>query len=211
MAGLLDLLYNFHWVRPDVARSAQPYLGFYPTYLRAHGIRSLINLRGANPDHRWWGRELRMAQRMGIAHYDIRLSSRLLPARESLVALAAALEAAPRPVLLKCSGGQDRASLAAALSLLLAGGAGARVEAQAQYAVWPYLHRPKRGQRWLRQFPAFAVEAAAGRPTGTWLRQDYTPEAFAAWLAAQGLADSYRGLQTPWLSDREKRRRPVRD
>jgi hypothetical protein len=195
MAVLLDRLYNLHWVTPDVARSAQPYIGFYALYLRAHGIRGIINLRGANPDHGWWRRETRMAKRLGIAHFDIRLSSRLLPARATLVALLDALERAPRPVLLKCSGGQDRAGLASALYLMTLGSPGALKAAESQFALWPYLHRPKARQLWLREFPAFAVERAGQQRFEDWLRVSYDPDEFAAWLSARGRGHGFRAIQ----------------
>jgi hypothetical protein len=196
MAALLDRLYNLYWITPDVARSAQPYLGFYGLYLRSHGFRSVINLRGPNPGHGWWRREKRLAQRLGIAHYDVRLSSRHLPARDTLVDLVEAFERAPRPVLLKCSGGQDRASLAAALYLLVAGGTKAVKEAEGQCAAWPYLHLPKRRQRWIRRFPAYAAESADGLRLEEWIREAYSADGFAAWLMARGEGDSFGTVQT---------------
>ena len=69
MAVLLDRLYNFHWVNRAVARAAQPYLGFYAAFLKAHGFKSLINLRGANPGHRWWRGEKALAARLGIGKW----------------------------------------------------------------------------------------------------------------------------------------------
>jgi protein tyrosine/serine phosphatase len=196
MPAILDRIYNLHWVTPDVARSAQPYLGFYGLHLRAHSIRSVINLRGPNPDHLWWRREKWLCQRLSIAHFDVRLSSRLIPARATLIALMDALETAPRPVLMKCSGGQDRAGLASALYILLAGGPSALKAAQAQCAVWPYLHMPKRNQRWIRRFPVYVTESIGTARVRDWLRESYSPNAFADWLTARGEGSSFRGLQT---------------
>ena len=196
MPAILDRLYNLHWITPDVARSAQPYLGFYRMFLRSHSFRSLINLRGANPGHRWWRREKQMSERLGVAHFDVRLSSRRIPARATLIALIEAFEAAPRPVLMKCSGGQDRASFAAALYVLVAGGTPALKEAQAQCALWPYLHMPKRQQRWIRWFPVYAAESAGTMRLGDWLREQYSPNAFADWLSARGEGGSFLAVQT---------------
>src|SRR5882672_6659287 len=115
MSALLDRLYHLHWVTQDVARCAQPYLGFYEAFLRPHGFRSLINLRGENARYRWWRTERRVAAALKIAHYDVRLSSRNLPSRASLTALFDAFDTAEAPILLKCSGGQDRSAFASAL------------------------------------------------------------------------------------------------
>jgi hypothetical protein len=196
MAALLDRLYNLHWVTPDIARSAQPYLGFYEAFLRSNGIRGIVNLRGSNPEHGWWQREKRSSDRLGVTRFDVRLSSRLLPANATLTALLDALERAPRPVLLKCSGGQDRAAFASAAYLLVAGGPPALKSAEGQFAAWPFLHLPKPSQRWLREFPAFAVESAGPRRLGEWMRSGYAPEAFADWLTSRGLGGSFLAVQT---------------
>jgi protein tyrosine/serine phosphatase len=194
MSRILDRLYHFHWVTPDVARSAQPYLGFYSAYLAPHGFKSLINLRGENADFRWWQAEKRVAASLGIVHFDVRLSSRNLPSRSGLTALFDAFAAAERPLLLKCSGGQDRTGLAAALYLLQLKGPGTLAEAEAQLASWPYLHFPKRHQLWLRHFPAYA-NAQGGSALAQWARESYDPSHFAEWLAARGLKGSYRSFQ----------------
>ena len=99
------------------------------------------------------------------------------------------------PILLKCSGGQDRTSLAAALYLLQRDGPKALAQAEAQFAFWPYLHRPKHYQRWLKEFPAYAVGQARGSPLSVWVRERYDPKAFAAFLVAKGLAKSFRAFQ----------------
>lgn len=195
MSAILDRLYHLHWVTPELARSAQPYLGFYAAFLRPHGFKSLINLRGENAGARWWRSERRTAGGLGIAHFDVRLSSRNLPSRGSLTALLDAFAAAETPLLIKCSGGQDRTSLAAAMFILMRGGHGALPAAEQQFALWPYLHRPKRYQRWLRHFPAYAVAEAGALPLGVWAQSHYVPEDFAAWLANRGLARSYGALQ----------------
>jgi len=195
MRPLADILYNFHWIVPArAARAAQAYAGFLGPFLKTHGIASVVNLRGPNPDWRWWHYEKRVCTKLSIAHLDVMLSSRRLPTRQMLVNLIAAFDAAPTPMLLKCSGGQDRTSFAAALYLLHRKGWPAADEAAAQFARWPYLHLPKPHQRWLRLFVEFARENAAGRSLGDWVRESYTPEALKAWLEDRGLGDAFRGL-----------------
>jgi hypothetical protein len=195
MSWILDRLYHFHWVTPEVARSAQPYLGFYSAFLAPHRFKSLINLRGENADFRWWTTEKRVASALGIAHFDVKLSSRNLPSRSGLIALFDAFAVAEPPLLLKCSGGQDRTGLAASLYLLHSKGLGALAEAEAQLAPWPYLHFPKRQQLWLRYFPGYAAAQAGDHALGRWARESYDPNHFAQWLAQRGLEGSYRSLQ----------------
>jgi hypothetical protein len=106
-----------------------------------------------------------------------------------------ALAAAERPLLLKCSGGQDRTGLAAALYVLQSKGPGALALAEGQLAFWPYLHFPKRHQLWLRHFPGYANAQAGGTTLGQWAHGGYDPQHFAEWLAARGLKGSYRSFQ----------------
>ncbi len=198
MRSLPEILYNFHWVVPgEAARSSQAYAGFFGPFLNGRGIKGVINLRGPNPKFRWWRNEKRTAERLGIAHIDVVLNSRRLPTPPMLRALIAAFDGAPKPLLLKCSGGQDRSSFAAALYIVHRKGWGAFDEALAQFAAWPYLHRPKQFQRWLKPFLTFARDDAKGRPLADWAREDYTPEKLKAWLEARGLGDSFRGLYDP--------------
>ena len=195
MRRLSDILYNFHWIVPgEAARSAQAYAGFLGPFVKAHGIATVINLRGANPKLAWWHYERRVCESAGIAHRDVKLNSRRLPTQAMLLDLLDAFDAAARPFLLKCSGGQDRTSFAAALYLIHTRGWSARAEAEAQFAGWPYLHWPKRHQRWLKPFVEFAQEGARGRSLRDLIACDYSPESFKAWLEARGLGDSFRGL-----------------
>jgi hypothetical protein len=111
-----------------------------------------------------------------------------------LVDLIDAFDSAPRPFLVKCSGGQDRTAFAAALYVLHRNGWWALAQAERQFARWPYLHLPRRQQRWLKLFPGFAVESAAGKPLRWWLEQSYSAADFAAWLRARGQSQSFHGL-----------------
>jgi hypothetical protein len=195
MRSLPDLFYNFHWIEPgQAARSAQAYAGFLAPFLRTHGIRAVVNLRGSNPSYAWWRYETGVCARLGIVHRDVKLNSRQLPTRPMLLDLVDAFETVPRPFLLKCSGGQDRTSFAAALYLLHARGWSAMHDADAQFARWPYLHLPRREQRWLRLLPSFACEQSLGRPLRAWMVEGYTPEEFKLWLEARGEGTSFRKI-----------------
>lgn len=198
MRSLPEVLYNFHWIVPgEAARSAQAWAGFLGPFLKAHDIAALINLRGANPHWDWWLNETRTCRKRGVAHRDLPINSRRLPSRSQLLELLDAFDNAKRPLLLKCSGGQDRTSFAAALYLLHTRGWSALAQAQAQFARWPYLHMPKRHQRWLRMFVPFAAERAEGRTLRDWIGVSYAAEDFGAWLAARGHGESFRGIQQP--------------
>ena len=193
MRAIVDVLYNFHWIVPgEAARSAQAYAGFLRAFLRRHEIRTIVNLRGSNPRFWWWRYEKRVTERARVAHIDVKVNSRNLPTRELLLKLLEAFDAAERPLLLKCSGGQDRTSLAAALYLIHRNGWTDMSAAMAHFSGWPYLHWPKRQQRWIKHFLIFAHEQAAGRRLRGWIAEGYRPELFKQWLVSRDLADAFR-------------------
>jgi hypothetical protein len=197
LRSLPQFLSNFHWIVPgEAARSAQVHGWLLTAFLEANGIKSLINLRGSHPEFRWWRREERACLDGGVRYFNVLLDSRLLPTRKMLALLWDGFEraGAHRPLLIKCSGGQDRTSLAAALYVLDRHGWGAMEQAKAQFAGLPYLHFPKREQRWLQAFPEFAREASGGRPIGEWIRESYDPQILAQWLDRWLGPGSFRGI-----------------
>jgi protein tyrosine/serine phosphatase len=180
----------------ECARAAQAWAGGLSPFLQKRGLAAIINLRGRNDDLSWWRKETSVAEALGLVHFDAMLDSRKLPTRAMLEQLIASFDAAPRPFMLKCSGGQDRTSFAAALYLIHRGGWKAFGEATAQYARFPYLHFPKKHQRWLRHFLNFAREDANGAALMDWVKNHYDPEKLKAWLDAKGFGDSYAGIFT---------------
>jgi hypothetical protein len=195
MRPLLDTLYNFHWVREgEAARSSQAYFGGLKGLMVRHGLTGIVNLRGENSDLSWWRYERRVCQRLGARHIDAMLDSRHLPTKAMLVGLFDAFEAAPRPFLLKCSGGHDRTAFACALWIVHRDGWGAFAAAEEQFDPQHYGHIPKRHQHWLKPFLSFAAEAADGRPVSEWVRAGYDPLRLAQWLDGHGLGDSHKGI-----------------
>lgn len=196
MAALLDRLYNFHWVmEAKAARSSQANFGGLKGLMQRHGLKAIVNLRGENSDLSWWRYEKRVCSDLGAAHLDAMLDSRHLPTRAMLERLMEAFETAPQPLLMKCSGGHDRTSFAAALFILQEKGWAAWDEAARQFDP-AYGHAPKKHQFWLRPFLDFAATDAKGTPLADWVRRDYTPENLGAWLEAQNLGDSYKAIFT---------------
>lgn len=200
MRSFAELLYNFHWIEPGrAARSSQAYAGFLAPFLRGHGICALVNLRGPNPQWRWWRSERRVCAKLGVEHRDVMLSSKRLPTRNMLIALFDAFDEARRPFLLKCSGGQDRTSFAAALYVIHSRGWSALADAQQQFARWPYLHLPHRHQRWLKLFLTFAHQCAGPTSLRQWVATAYRPDDYKSWLEARGEGASFLGTYDPAL------------
>jgi len=86
--------------------------------LGKQGFRAILNLRGAMEKGSYL-LEREACRSAGIELVDFKLSSRELPSRAEILALDAIFDRLPRPFLMHCKSGADRAGFAAALYLLL--------------------------------------------------------------------------------------------
>lgn len=115
-AGYLHASGNVHTViAGQVYRSAElGTTGFEDVIERFH-VRTVINLRGANPGKPWYENELAASAAMGARHIDLRMSATHVPNVAQLDEIRAVLGGAATPVLIHCQGGADRSGLVAAL------------------------------------------------------------------------------------------------
>ncbi len=131
----LQLTGNFHEVvLGELYRSAQLSAGDLATYAREKGIRSVLNLRGADRGAPWYHSEVRASRDLGIAHLDFAMSAGRALTRAEAVRLVALMRDAPKPLLIHCRAGADRSGLAASLYLAaIEGAAEERSEAQLSF------------------------------------------------------------------------------
>jgi protein tyrosine/serine phosphatase len=107
---------NFHTITyAEAYRSAQLDTDEFEYYIKKYNIKSIVNLRGKNPEAPWYGEEIRVSAKHGINHFDISLTSSREPTEEDISELLEIFETAPRPVLIHCLAGADRSGLAAAI------------------------------------------------------------------------------------------------
>lgn len=160
-------------VAPGVWRSNQP----DPETIRrlgARGFRAILNLRGRTE----WGSyllERDACRAAGIALHDIKLAARRPPTRAELRELDRLFGTLPRPFLIHCKSGADRAGLASAVFLLTRGGTVAEAQAQLH---WRFLHR-RRGRTAIlgRLIAAYAARTAlTGIGFRDWVDQEYDPD-----------------------------------
>lgn len=135
--GALRVLYtNADQIAADVYRSNQP----SPRQLRGwakRGLTTVVNFRGA---HKFGSYHLEeeACRKLGIDLINFKLNSRNLPSRGDIHAIRDLFVGLKTPVLMHCKSGADRASLGAALYLLLVTKAPVE-EAQKQLS-WRFLH-----------------------------------------------------------------------
>ncbi len=178
LIGLATLLYlyNFHCVIPHtIYRSAQ----LSPTSLsmlsHVTQLKTIVNLRGAHSDERWYQEESRYATQHGITLIDVPLNSTHLPTQRDMLVIMQALLNAPKPLLLHCQGGADRTGLASAIALLLR--QSTLEEARSQFS-WQYyaFKRDTVGELVLSRYQQ-------------WLKlhhMQHNPDHLLAWVHAKG-------------------------
>lgn len=90
--------------------------------IRSRGIRTVLNLRGCNPEQAWYRAERTAALRNGALQVDVAMASDQWMSRVQLDAVLELLRTAPRPLLIHCEWGAERTGLTSALAVLLTPG-----------------------------------------------------------------------------------------
>ena len=108
---------NFHQVCDEVYRANQP----SPAHLRSYkekGIKAILNLRGFKQQS-YALFEQDTCKKLGLELISLPLSSSSAPTTQKLLDLVNILETIPKPVVLHCKSGADRAGLVSALYLMI--------------------------------------------------------------------------------------------
>lgn len=133
--------------------------------IKLHGIRSVLNLRGAHPGSAWYDKELAVTDGLAVRHADLKLSANHEPTDQDLIELGRLLHDLPKPLLVHCLGGADRSGLASAIYELTVEGRPAGVASQ-QLSI-RYGHFPWLWSRTGAMDRAFARFAARIRPSAS--------------------------------------------
>lgn len=109
---------NRHQVSARLWRSSQVH-PLHVGELKAKGIRTIINLRGAR-DCASYYLEREACEKHGITLVDFPVNSRQPPTREVLAGLQKLFEGVEYPALMHCKAGADRVGIISAIYLLIA-------------------------------------------------------------------------------------------
>ncbi len=110
--------HNFHVITPGVLyRSGQMSGEALAQTIRDHGIKSVLNLRGAAEGQTWYQDEVAVSKQFGVEHFDFPLSATRELNAEEMDDILDTMERAPKPLLIHCKSGSDRTGLIGALYL----------------------------------------------------------------------------------------------
>jgi undecaprenyl-diphosphatase len=114
--GVVQYHGNFHTVTEGAFyRSAQLDKDELEKAVRDHGVRAILNLRGAHPGELWYDDEVAVSKALGVAHFDYGLSAYRIVTDNQIVDILRVLHDAPKPLLVHCKSGADRTGLVSAL------------------------------------------------------------------------------------------------
>lgn len=114
--GILLASGNFHEViAGQVYRSSQLGDAQLEQYVKANGIKTIINLRGENGRSAWYRQEKETAEKLGVQHIDFGMSARKELGLARVAQLVQIMRNAQKPLLIHCKSGADRTGLAAAI------------------------------------------------------------------------------------------------
>ena len=132
---------NFHEIVDGQAyRSAQLTPVELSKKVSRYGFASVLNLRGPNADKDWYQQEIAFCNTRGIEHYDITLSAGKDISTAQSEEIVSIMKSAPKPILIHCRNGADRAAFGAALYELAIANESAE-EASEEMTMW-YGHIP---------------------------------------------------------------------
>ena len=166
---------NFYPVAPGVFRSNQPTHKRFEE-LKAMGIRSVLNLRGAGGAAHYLVEEESCAQ-LGLNLVNVTLHARFAAPRHDIQAVIDAFRTIEKPFVMHCKSGADRAGFAAAIYLLVI--EGRPVSDARKMLSFKYIHI-KSSRTGVLDYILDLYEARnAASPIGfeTWVQSEYENEA----------------------------------
>ncbi len=164
-----------------IYRSAQLSAGSLDRAIRGRSVRTVLNLRGANPDTDWYQAERAATIGAGAVQVDVAMASDQWLSRAQMKTLVTLVDQAERPIWVHCEFGAERTGLVSALAELLRPG-GSLASARRQFSAW-YLFLPVRDGAIMRGH----LDAYESWLAGQGGPSVHSPETFRRWAL-----DTYR-------------------
>ncbi|MBD3231228.1 hypothetical protein GF322_01045 [Candidatus Dependentiae bacterium] len=111
---------NFYEIVPNkFYRSKQLDSKKLGQYIDKYKFAAVVNLRGENPDKKWWVKEKEICEKKNVLFYNIAMSAVRLPSKNHLKKLIDIFENVQGPIYVHCQGGADRTGMATAIYMML--------------------------------------------------------------------------------------------
>ena len=169
-----------------VFRSAQLGPKAIERLVRAHGIKTVINLRGRNPEARWYRLEREATLKAGATHVDFSMASDMWLSRNQAHALMNVLKDCEYPIAIHCEWGAERTGLVSAFVSLSRPG-NTIDEARGQFSPY-YLFLPNAHGKTMRSHV----------------------DAYQAWLAVKHMIHSAESFRL-WIAEEYRPLGPSRE
>ena len=165
-------------IAPGVWRSNHPTPARFAA-LKQRGITTILNLRGETR-HAHYLLEAEICRELGLELHSVSLSARRAPQIAEVQKLLEKFRSLPRPFLMHCKSGADRAGLASVLYLHVI--EGQPLEEARRMLSFRFLHirASNTGVLDLMLDHYAAASAETGKGFEAWLAEDYDPEALQA-------------------------------
>ena len=175
--GFLRGLYrNFAAIHGPLYRSNQPSPRQLGRYKSAYDLKTVINLRGANPQLGWYKLEAQACKALGLSLINTQVHSRGLPTRQRIHELKRIIETVELPALTHCKSGADRAGIFCVLYRHFR--LNEPIETAKEELHWKYGHF-KRAKTGLLDyfFDCYLINRSPGQSFIEWIDTDYDREA----------------------------------
>ncbi len=133
---------NFYKVAPGVYRSAQLYNYNMSFFYKTYHFQSILNLRGAHPDKKWYVYEKNFCKEYNITLIDFGISDKNIQSIKTMRKIINIIKSAKKPILIHCRSGADRTGLASALYLYSVHDKNYSKMLSLKYGHFPYLGSP---------------------------------------------------------------------
>lgn len=130
--------FNFHRISDEAFRSSQPTMWQIRRMVKKYGIKTIINLKGANPGSAYWAFEREQCEKLGIRLVDVQIYSRGFPEATRLRHAKEVFEQADYPIWIHCKAGADRAGIYSTLYQYFR--QHIPIEHTDQLQLWPFGH-----------------------------------------------------------------------
>lgn len=163
-------------VRGKVYRSGQMRAGQLGHALETYAVRTVLNLRGPNPESAWYRAETEATLHAAATQVDVAMASDQWLSQDQARAIVQILERCEKPVLIHCEWGAERTGLISAFARLLEPGStldAARAEFSARYLFLPI----RDGLMMRGHLDRYAAWLSAQNLT-------HSPQAFRTWVRA---------------------------